>query len=143
MDAGGAWRVCLSAVVAAWCVAAAAAQSSPRCGDVISLSGDGLAAFRGYTAERLGLFACGTSRCAPIPLQIDERDSDGRWLLDRGPEAATPSGIVDDNDVLLFMAADAAESARRGQLPRGERGVEIAVRDPLRDTTRWVYLIAF
>src|SRR5262249_21359174 len=93
--------------------------------------------------ERLGLFACAASGCAPIPFQIDERDSDGRWLLDRGPEAATPSGIVDDNDVLLFMAADAGEPARRGALPRGERGVEIAVRDPLRDTTGWVYLIAF
>src|SRR5262245_2235872 len=133
MDVGGARRVWLTAVVAALCAAAALAQSSPRCGEVISLSGDVLSLFRGYAIERLGLFACAASGCAPIPFQVDERDGDGRWLLDRGPEAATPSGIVGDKDVLLFMAPDAGAHAKHGALPRGERGAEITVYDPLTD----------
>lgn len=88
---------------------------------------DGLAAtavadascLRGARESMVAVIACGDAGCAPIPWQLDERDGDGRWALENGPEPNPddPHGVLDDNDEVVFMAADAGRRARRAELP--------------------------
>lgn len=80
--------------------------------------GEGLACLRGQADSALAVYACGPS-CSPIPWQLDERDADGLWSLDQGPEANPdqPPGVLDDNDELVWMAADGGRAARRDELP--------------------------
>lgn len=131
------------AVFAAW---PARADTPVRFGDVISVVGDQLTLFDGYPIERLALLAChAAAACSPIPFQIDERDAEGRWVLDHGPEpnADTPPGVLDANDVLLFMAADTGGRVERAELLGRLPVLEIMVTDPLAGSRRWVYLVGF
>jgi hypothetical protein len=84
----------------------------------VELSGDALGCLRGEAAERLSVIACG-ERCAAIPWQLDERDVHGDLALDRGPEPNLddPPGRIDDNDLLLWMLADAGRRAAPRELP--------------------------
>jgi len=102
-----------------------------------------VAPFRGYPIERLGLLACAGKECRPIPFQVDQRGADGRWLLDHGPQAGAPSGVLGDNDVLLFMAGDAGDAVGAQDLPDGAHTTQVAVWDPVTGITRWAYLMAF
>jgi len=124
---------------------AAVLAVNARCGDVITIAGSELAPFHGTAIDRLALFACADNTCRPIPFQIDERDAVGRWVLDRGPEPNLddPPGVLDANDALLFMAADAGKRANPIDLPGGTPAAEITVHDPFASTTRWVYLVTF
>ncbi|MFI5367319.1 MAG: hypothetical protein ACHQ4J_17045 [Candidatus Binatia bacterium] len=118
---------------------------SVRFGDVVSLAGNALAQFDGDRIDRLALLSCIDASCRPIPFQIDECDARGQWALDHGPEptADEPPGVLDGNDVLLFMAADAGDHALRTELPRSLPAAEIGVHDPLDGTMRWVYLVRY
>jgi hypothetical protein len=125
-------------------VTLARADWNVRFADVAPVGGSMLAALDGLPVERLALLACHSGCCTPIPFQIDERDPEGRWTLEHGPLPTfdTPPGVLDDNDLLLFMAADAGERAAARDLP-GDRAIEIALSDPLDGSTRWAYLLAF
>ena len=52
------------------------------------------------------LFASNGSELSAIPMQIDERDSDGEFLWQVGPEAGRADNNFDANDELVFMAFD-------------------------------------
>jgi hypothetical protein len=121
------------------------AQTTVRFGDVARVAGPGLRMLSGARLDHLTLVACTPAACQPIPFQIDERDPAGNWVLDQGPEpnADQASGVLQDNDLLLFMAADAAERAGRADLPPTTTAAEIAIRDPLSHTTRWAYLVGY
>ena len=108
------------------------------------ITGSDLAAFNGVAIERVGVLACASDACRPIPFQVDERDAEGRWVLDQGPEPTQdePPGLIDDNDVLLFNAEDAGDRAARRNLPNGPVA-EIRVHDPLSGVTRWAYVVGF
>jgi len=135
----------LVATLAALGTPRARADSPVRMGDVVSIAGSDLAPFDGDRIERLALLRCTQGACRPIPFQIDERDARGQWALDHGPEptADDPPGVLDGNDVLLFMAADAGDHAPRTDLPRWLPAAEISVHDPLDGATRWVYLVRY
>jgi hypothetical protein len=116
---------------------------SLRFGDVVHVGTD-LRLLGGARLDHLTLVACTRAACQPIPFQIDERDAAGDWVLDQGPEpnADQASGVLQDNDLLLFMAADAAERAGQADLPPTTAAAEIAVRDPVAHTIRWAYLVS-
>ena len=137
----------LLAAVALAGAADAAVSTSVRFADVISLGGDELTLFDGRQVDHLALLACTHDRrppCEPIPLQIDEVDTQGHWVLDRGPQPNLDEapGTFDANDRLLFMADDAGEHAQRSDLALYGRAAEICVHDRLDGTTRWAYLVA-
>jgi hypothetical protein len=136
-----------SALSAAQAVASAPSPTDPsvRFGEIVDVSAANLAPFHGLPLERLGLYACVRGACRPIPLQIDERDPQGHWVIDRGPGAGsdTPPATLDGNDHLLFMAADAGKRVQRADLPGRFPVVEVRVHDPLQSSTRWAYLVAF
>lgn len=95
----------------------------------------------GSRAESLVALRCVAGACTPIPLQVDERDADGEWALSQGalPNPEDPEGVVDDNDVLLFMLSDAGERDERAARRAGAR-TEIEIVDPLGFAPRYVYL---
>lgn len=140
-------------VLGAFCALCAATNvavaTSVRYADVVSIAGYDLPFFSGYRVDRLTLFACrdaGERRaCEPVPFQIDEVDAEGRWVLDQGPQpnADESPGVLDANDRVLFMAADAGERVRRTDLPSDGAAAEIAIRDPLTGTMRWAYVVAY
>ena len=124
---------------------APSAQTAVRFGDVVRVAGTDLRMLGGARLDHLALLACVHTNCRPIPFQIDERDPAGNWVLDQGPEpnADQASDVLQDNDLLLFMAADAAERAGRTDLPPTTAAAEIAVHDPLLHATRWAYLVRY
>jgi hypothetical protein len=127
----------------------AAASTSVRFADVVSIVGGELALFEGRAVDRLALLACGhdagRETCEPVPFQIDEVDAEGHWVLDQGPQpnADAPPGVLDVNDRLLFMAGDAGDRAGRADLPPDSAATEISVRDPLTGDIHWTYLVAY
>ena len=92
--------------------------------------GADLACLRGRDESTVALFACATA-CAPIPWQLDERDGEGRWALDQGPEPNPddPPGLLDDNDELSLDGGRRRPRASIGELPDAVRArLEIEVR---------------
>jgi len=125
-------------------VPVAARTMEMRFGDVVQIAGSDLPGLDGIPTERLAVLACDARACHPIPFQVDERDGGGQWVLDGGALASTddPPGALDDNDALLFMAADAGERVARARLPAAPHVYEARVQDPLSDTARWAYVLA-
>ncbi len=73
----------------------------------------------------------------PIPFQVDERDVDGIYVV-------LEDGRLDQNDELVFMAADGGEWVANPQLEVGGRVIAptyvVTVTDPLSQTHAWFYL---
>ncbi len=122
-----------------------AAAATIRFADVVTLSGDQLKRLVGYSIERLGVLACTAEACRPIPMQVDERDHLGAWVLDSGPQPSSdaPAGVFDGDDVLLFMAADSGDAVARAKLPSPATVQAVAVNDPLSPTGQWIYVVGY
>src|SRR5213078_4488975 len=98
----------------------------------------------------VGLLAFRKGEAAPIPFQLDERR--GRKLaLPGGPEptADDKPGVLDADDLLVFMACDAGEQASPAALARAlaEAGAdavwrELRIEDPVEHTRGFVYLVS-
>lgn len=143
--------LCASAVVfAAYTVATAsplAAQLPPsRAWEVVRIDANRVpATMSGAANAQLAVFAC-RPVCAPIPWQLDERDAEGRFVLDQGaePNVDDVPGELDGNDLILFMAQDAGDQASVSKLPPDATGVvQIEVADPRTAERAWVYLLRF
>ena len=95
-----------------------AAQSSLPFWRVARVSGDALACLIGAREEAIELIACNET-CAPIPWQLDERDAAGELALPDGPEPNPddPSGVIDANDEVLWMADDSGRRMAPGEAP--------------------------
>jgi len=104
----------------------------------------------GTPLARLGLLAFHQGQPAPVPFQMDERR--GRKLaLPGGPEptADDKPGVLDADDLLVFMACDAGEQASAAQLARAleEAGAgavwrELRIEDPVDHARGFVYLVS-
>lgn len=137
-----AWRrACVLSCASALHFLAAAGWAQPPAWMVARLPGAALGCLRGQGEPAVALFACART-CVPVPWQLDERDGDGRWALDGGPEptADDPTGIIDDNDELLWMAADGGRRAHPAELPASNCRLEIAQQGG--GTANWVYAVA-
>jgi len=112
--------------------------------DAIVVEASALVTLHGASLSALRLLACHERGCSPIPMQVDERDRDGRWVLDEGPRARLddPPATLDDNDQLLWMASDCGARAAPGQLPAHQSGVELIVYDAIHGTVAFAYLLA-
>jgi len=99
----------------------------------------------GTPLARLGVVAFRDGRATPIPFQVDERR--GRKLaLPSGPEPTTDDkpGVLDADDLLVFMACDAGDRATPEALrDGGATGAwrEIRVDDPIAHTQAFVYVV--
>lgn len=136
---GAAWWLLAASAALLLGAAPGAAQSTLPFWRVARLSGDALACLAGAREEAVELIAC-RERCAPIPWQLDERDADGELALSNGPEPNPdePSGVVDANDEILWMADDAGRRIAPGEVPAAAScALEIELRGG--GASAWVY----
>lgn len=116
---------------------AVAASFDDRCGwEVVTVEGRLVPPRFHGRLDQLVLLRAVNGVLEPVPLQLDERDDDGRLALPNGPAAThdeTPN-VLDDNDLLVFAARDLGDRARV------DDAAEIEVTDPTTGATRWAYL---
>ncbi|HUE29909.1 MAG TPA: hypothetical protein VMR79_03490, partial [Verrucomicrobiae bacterium] len=118
--------------------------------DALEVPGAELHHLGGTPLERLGLLAFRRGQPAPVPFQVDERR--GRKLaLPGGPEptADDKPGVLDADDLLVFMACDAGEQASAAELARALEAAgagavwrELRIEDPVVHTRGFVYLVS-
>ena len=93
---------------------------------------------------RLYSFVEGSFR--QVPYQIDEWTEDGFLVMDQGPDqnGELANGILDGQDMLVFMARDAGDRVSRDLWPQGAgQGIEIEILDPSTGGKGWCYLLHF
>ena len=86
----------------------------------------------GTPIDRIGMVAYRDGKAQPIPFQVDERKpGKGGFAMDGGSEPTTDDrpGVLDPDDLLVFMACDAGERAPSGT-PPAAAGREIRLDDP-------------
>ncbi|MBI3783626.1 MAG: hypothetical protein HY270_09505 [Deltaproteobacteria bacterium] len=122
------------------------AQSLPglRFASVIQLEGAQLPLLLHVPLERLVAYACSESSCGLIPMQVDERDAAGRWVLDQGPTTNVDDepGRLDANDMVMFYASDGGSLPPAHGLPEAPALYQVSIRDPLDGSMRYIYLVA-
>jgi hypothetical protein len=98
---------------------------------VIEVLGEGLNALQGCPVARMTASACSGSACRPVPVQVDERDAAGRFVLDFGSEGAEDEipGVFDRTDVLVLLASSFGEVASSSHST--EPAVRVQARDPI------------
>lgn len=117
--------------------------------DVVEIPAARLKHVRGTPIATLGVVAFRNGVATPIPFQVDERTGK-KLALPGGPEPHLDDspGVLDDDDLLVFMACDAGEQASPGGLAplvAADAGVtawrELRVDDPTAGRTGWVYVV--
>ncbi len=100
----------------------------------------------GSLISNLRLYAYQDGKFEPILFQIDEMTEEGDWVLPEGKKnnANLGNGILDPQDVLLFMVSDTGDRAEKEKWLKGfTNGIEIEVVDPLTGGKGWCYLLHF
>ncbi|UCD84193.1 MAG: hypothetical protein JSU92_13075 [Deltaproteobacteria bacterium] len=100
----------------------------------------------GSLISNLRLYAYRDGKFAPILFQIDEMTEEGDWVLPEGKKnnANLGNGILDPQDVLLFMVSDTGDRAEKEKWLEGfAGGIEIEVVDPLTGGKGWCYFLHF
>jgi hypothetical protein len=138
-----------AALLAALCAAAsslgvvAAAQAELPLWRVARVAAADLPCLDARSADAVALLAC-AERCAPIPWQLDERDARGDFALPHGPQANpdSPPGVLDANDEVLWMAADAGRREMQQAEVPSDASCVVEIRLRSGATTAWVYAVA-
>jgi hypothetical protein len=131
------WALLLAAALLAG--APALAQDEwVRDAEPVEVTGELLGEHLGAPLDELGVYVYVDQTWSPIPFQIDEVDSTGMYTR-------TEDGILDDNDVLVFMARDVGEQAGREWIdnadPVHNARIEIHVVDSVNPgAAGWAYL---
>jgi hypothetical protein len=105
--------------------------------------------FPGITGGPLGNYrvsACQTGQFLPIRFQIDEMTEEGDFIFPYGKlsNIKESNGILDERDVLLFMAKDAGDRVSEAYWPENaSKSLEIEIVDPVNNASSWVYLFLF
>lgn len=108
----------------------------------VILPGAQLAPLLGVARERIAAYVWHGDRFTAIPLQIDRRDARGQLLLDPGMAASLARDArFNAQDECVFMAGDLGERGTPVALPRAEKIVALALRDPVSARQAWVYLL--
>jgi len=114
--------------------------------DPVVVQGDWLETFLGTRLDRLRLYRYRGGQYEAVRFQLDERTPEGDWVFPHGKKnnGSESNGLLDERDVLLFMAADAGERASPDTAPTGAASVmEIELEDPVDADRAWIYLAAY
>ena len=114
--------------------------------DPVEFRGEILEGLLGKKLSHLRLYSYVDESFRQVPYQIDEWTEDGFMVLDQGPEqnGELANGILDGQDMLVFMARDAGDRVSRDLRPQGtDHGIEIEVLDPATGGKGWCYLLHF
>lgn len=147
------------------------ARTLTRSIDPLEVSGSAVSNMTGTELSRLRVLSSRNGKLAPIPFQIDQKNSENDWVWDIIPESPElndwfndetssqvvsqkdlthddqdPPGkdIFDTNDVVVFLVKDAGDQDREAVMRLGaEKLVELEVADPVDQGKGWVYLAWF
>jgi hypothetical protein len=114
--------------------------------DPVLVQGKWLAGVVGTPLGALRLVRYRKGRFEPIRFQLDERTLGGDWIFPYGKKnnLSESNGLLDGQDVLLFMARDAGERATQDASPQGASSLaEIGLEDPVDGNMAWVYLAVY
>lgn len=110
-----------------------------RIHDPVVVRTDRLAELPTRETRNVVLYRVRDGRLTTIPFQFDARDEGGDVVVD-GPREFR----MDDDDELVFMAADTGDRATTPPCPAGCDGiVEITIVDPRDGGRAWAYLVHF
>ena len=102
--------------------------------DPVVVRGEWLEPFLGTRLEALRLYRHGDGQYEPIRFQVDERTPEGAWIFPHGKKnnGSEGDGLLDERDVLLFMARDAGARAHPETPLQGDTSLaEIELEDPV------------
>ncbi len=114
--------------------------------DPVLIKGSWLSEFLDVPIEVLRLYSVQGGEFIPIRFQIDEKTADGDWILPYGKKnnRSESNGLLDEQDMILFMAKDAGDKAQAAnQLPGALRVNEIMIQDPTDQGQGWVYIALY
>lgn len=113
--------------------------------DPVIVTGKKLPLAQGADPEKFRVFAWDPEAgFSPIPYQFDERDQEGRFVFESGPDSSVyvDDGVIDANDELAFMAADTGHQVPLEVAGEGSIEVmEIELVDPVTQQRGWVYVL--
>ena len=112
----------------------------------VEVPGEMLAPLLGQKINHLAVFSWLGGAWKPVLSQVDERTPAGQFILTRGPEANADlaNGLLDPQDLVVFMARDSGEKAPEGKIPEGvDRIVSVELVDPVSGNRSWVYPVSY
>ncbi|MGH7934126.1 MAG: hypothetical protein ACREQN_13325 [Candidatus Binataceae bacterium] len=132
-------ELALIAVMALLCVGTV--NASPRSWQPLIVTGAQLPQLLGAHEDQFEVLAISGGRLAPIPFQVDDVLSDGRYALPEGIERVSDdhAGTFRRNDQLVMMLSDLGSRAGAGA-PLPDAATEIEVTDPLGGSNRYAYI---
>jgi len=99
-----------------------------------------LPALLGKPIRQIALLHYRNLQLSPITSQIDQRDTDGRFLLDSETSTAGRTPVLSTDDEIVFRLTDRATRLPPGSASaEGSSLVEIEVNDSQTGQTGWVY----
>lgn len=113
--------------------------------DPVLIQGKWLTDLLGSGLGTLRLYRYRAGQYETIRFQVDERTLEGDWVFPHGKKnnGSEGTGLLDDRDMLLFMAGAAGERAHPDTPLQGASSVtEIELKDPVDAGRAWVYLAA-
>lgn len=147
------WLVSLFLAISAWVLSGSAFAGAPerekwggRYYEPVEIPGEMLAPLLGQKITRLAVFSWQGGEWKPVLFQVDERTPAGQFILTRGPEAngQLANGLLDAQDLVVFMARDSGEKAPEGKIPEGaDRIVAAELADPVSGNRSWVYPVSY
>ncbi len=123
-----------------------ATKTMDRFYDPVEFRSEMLEGLLGKKISHLRLYSFVEGSFRQVPYQIDEWSEDGFLVMDQGTDqnGELSNGILDDQDMLVFMARDAGDRVSRDLWPQvAGQGIEIEILDPSTGGKGWCYLLHF
>lgn len=114
--------------------------------DPVVMEGSKLGILNGKPIASLALFVYRSDGFYQIPFQVDEKTPDGQYAFAVWKKGApvVDDGLLDENDELVFMAADLGDEAEEPKWPDGGIvGAKIIAIDPDTGGKGFAYLYVF
>jgi len=114
--------------------------------DPVLVEGKWLVDLVGIRLAALRLYRYRNGQYEAIRFQVDERTPEGDWIFPYGKKnnGSESNGLLDMQDILLFMAKDAGEQAdHNASLKAASSVTGIGLEDPVRGDMAWVYLAVY
>jgi hypothetical protein len=123
--------------------AQARVRTLKRTEDFIIIKGSEVPELTGSQVTELSLYAYGPTGFNAVPLQVDKRDPEGRYVFpdERIRDPLRDGTRLDQNDELVFMVRDAGDRfTGKAWVDGAARGVELEIVDPLDQGRAWLYI---
>jgi len=123
-----------------------ATKTMHRFYDPVEFRSEMLEGLLGKKLSHLRLYSSVEGSFRQVPYQFDEWTEEGFLVMDEGPDenGELGNGILDRQDMLVFMVRDAGDRVSRDLWPQGAgQGIEIEILDPSTNGKGWCYLLHF